>query len=180
MEEGADGLSRGCLSEGVMRGVKMSEFIPLHLTAFERSPALEPWLRTWVETGHVEHRFDILKPEGWFEQGHDIVGGAKNSDQVWMPKYRKGNYIWAPPPAAADVCIDELRKARHKCQESTHLFVCPKIMAPSWRRQMHRSADVILSIPPGHPAWPRDMHEPLTIAIYFPFLKSNPWQLKGC
>jgi len=24
------------------------------------------------------------------------------------------------------------------------------------------------------------MHEPLTIAIYFPFLKSKPWQLKGC
>ena len=180
IEEGADGLSRGCLSEGVMRGVKMSEFIPLHLTAFERSPALEPWLRSCVETGHVEHQFTILKPEGWFEQGHDIIGGAKNSDQVWMPEYKNGNYIWAPPPAAADVCIDELRKARHKRQESTHLFVCPRIMAPSWRRQMHRSADVILSIPPGHPAWPRDMHEPLTIAIYFPFLKSNPWQLKGC
>ena len=64
IEEDADGLSRGCLSEGVMRGVNMSKFIPLHFTAFERSPALEPWLRSCVETGHVEHQFDILKPEG--------------------------------------------------------------------------------------------------------------------
>jgi len=44
---------------------------------------------------------------------------------------------------------------------------------------MHRSVDLILSVPSGHPAWPTDMHEPLTIAIYFPFLKSKPWQLKG-
>jgi len=63
-EEGSDGLSQGCLSEGVMHGVKMSEFIPLHLTAFKRSPALEPWLRDWAETGKVEHQFDILKSEG--------------------------------------------------------------------------------------------------------------------
>jgi len=32
--------------------------------AFERSPALEPWLRNWAEMGQVEHQFDILKPEG--------------------------------------------------------------------------------------------------------------------
>jgi len=113
------------------------------------------------------------------EQGHGIVGGGKNSDQVWMPKYRNGNYIWAPPPAAADVYIDELHKARHKRQESTHLFVCERIMAPSWRWQMHRSADVILSIPPGHPAWPRDMHEPLTIAIIFLFLKAIHGNLRA-
>ena len=130
IEEGADGLSRGFLSEGVMRGVKISEFIPLHLTAFERSPALEPWLRNWAETGHVEHQFDILKPEGWFEQGHDIVGGAKNIDQVWMPKYKSGNYILAPPPAAADVCIDELRNARHKRQESTPSVCLSKNRGP--------------------------------------------------
>ena len=43
--EGVDGLSRGCLSEGVMRGEPMSGFIPLHLNAFERSSGVESWLR---------------------------------------------------------------------------------------------------------------------------------------
>ena len=95
-----------------------------------------------------------------------------------MPEYKSGNYFWFPPPAAANICIDELRKARHKRQTSTHIFVCPRIMAPSWRRRMHRSADVILSIPPGHPAWPIDMHEPLTIAVVFPYLSRQPWELR--
>ena len=176
--QGVDGLSRGCLSEGVMRGEPISGFIPLHLNAFERCSLVENWLRGWCELPG-DDPFLSLTPEGWFERGHDIVGGAKNSDGVWMPEYKSGNYFWFPPPAAANICIDELRKARHKRQTSTHIFVCPRIMAPSWRRQMHRSADLILSIPPGHPAWPTEMHEPLTIAIYFPFLKSKPWQLKG-
>ena len=145
--EGVDGLSRGCLSEGVMRGEPMSGVIPLHLNAFERSSGVESWIRSWCEQPGDE-QFLALTPEGWFERGHDIIGGAKNGDGVWLPEYKSGNYLWFPPPAAANICIDELRKARHKRQTSTHIFVCPRIMAPSWRRRMHRSADVILSIPP--------------------------------
>ena len=39
--QGSDGLSRGNLSEGVMRGEEMTSFIPLHLSALERSELLK-------------------------------------------------------------------------------------------------------------------------------------------
>jgi hypothetical protein len=35
-----DGLSRGCLTEGVMAGVPFLDFFPLNETAFDRSPRL--------------------------------------------------------------------------------------------------------------------------------------------
>ena len=97
-----DGLSRGCLSEGVMRGEPMSGVIPLHLNAFERSSGVESWIRSWCEQPGDE-QFLALTPEGWFERGHDIIGGAKNGDGVWLPEYKSGNYLWFPPPAAANI-----------------------------------------------------------------------------
>jgi hypothetical protein len=36
--DGVDGLSRGCLTEGVMAGVPFLDFFPLNKTAFARSP----------------------------------------------------------------------------------------------------------------------------------------------
>ena len=44
---------------------------------------------------------------------------------------------------------------------------------------MYKAADLVLSLPPGHPAWPTQMFEPLTIAFVFPFLSFRPWQLRG-
>jgi hypothetical protein len=35
-----------------------------------------------------------------------------------------------------------------------------------------------MEIPAGHPVWPADMHEPLILAIYLPFILHRPWQLK--
>lgn len=42
IEQGTDGLSRGCLTDGVMIGQVMTSFIPLHQHAVERSPTLLP------------------------------------------------------------------------------------------------------------------------------------------
>ena len=41
IEQGSDGLSRGNLLEGVMKGVYMGHYVPLHFNPLERSPALE-------------------------------------------------------------------------------------------------------------------------------------------
>ena len=41
IEQGTDGLSRGQLTEGVMRGISMQSFIPLNENVLERSPSFK-------------------------------------------------------------------------------------------------------------------------------------------
>jgi hypothetical protein len=42
--QGTDGISRGDKSMGMMRGVPMEDFCPLHKTALQRRPELKSWL----------------------------------------------------------------------------------------------------------------------------------------
>jgi len=49
ISQGTDGLSRGCLIEGVMTGTPMLDFIPLHLSALDRQPTLLHWIRDWTQ-----------------------------------------------------------------------------------------------------------------------------------
>jgi hypothetical protein len=96
--QGTDGISRGDKSMGVMRGIPMEQFCPLHETAFERSPDLKSWIT--AATKSVNPVF--LEPEDWFHRGHSF-----------------GNFVWSPAPAAADVAVEQLGKARHKRPSSS-------------------------------------------------------------
>ena len=87
--------------------------------------------------------------------------------------------MWTPPPAAARVALEEIRQARQKRQDSSHILVVPKLMAPEWQRQLFKTADLVVTVPTGHPHWPKAHHEPLTLAICFPYIRSEPWELKG-
>jgi hypothetical protein len=176
--QGADGLSRGCLSEGVMQGDRMTAFVPLHKTAVDRSLGLAKWISDCCDVkGHSPFR--LLGVKDWYELGHDIIGGSHNADGIWLPDYAPGNFIWAPAPCVAVQCLEELRKARHKRQVSAHVFICPRIMTALWQRQLFKSADLVVRITPGHPHWTTEQHEPLIVGFYFPYLKDEPWQLKG-
>jgi hypothetical protein len=75
--------------------------------------------------------------------------------------------------------LEELRKARIKRQDSTHFFTCTPLLSPEWLKQLWKTADIIFEIPPGTLGWPATMYKPLTIGIVFPFLRHQPWQLKG-
>jgi hypothetical protein len=172
--QGTDGVSRGQLKEGVSAGKSMLSFIPLHLNAIERSPAVELWLRSWLGEDA-----EVLSPEGWFERGHDLLGGKYDAKGFWRHATKKGTFIWNPPPAAASVAIEELRKARIKRQDSMHVFVCPRLMKPEWFRQLYKAADIVFDVPVGTPCWPASMFEPLIIGIAFPFISSPPWQLRS-
>ena len=97
----------------------------------------------------------------------------------WWPKICQGSFVWAPPPAAADVALEELRKARMKRQDSTHVFVCPRLLTTDWLRQLHKAADLVLEIPAGTSFWTKNMFEPLILGICFPFIDRRPWQLRG-
>lgn len=175
--QGTDGVSRGDCSEGVMGGDTMLQHVPLHLTCLQRSPALQAWLERIAVPGRGE-RVEFLSSADWFQRGHDILGGAKNSDGIWIPHYQSGTYIWTPPPAGAWVAVEQLRMARVKREFSTHIFVVPHLMTPEWRRQLFRVSDLCIELPFFDEWKKEEQHEPLTIAFVFPFLSCKPWQLK--
>jgi hypothetical protein len=174
--QGSDGLSRGNLNVGVMAGKKMLEFVPIHISALDRTPKLKPWLDSFIDESA-----EYLTPEGWYTRGHDLNESQWeiNSDGLKLPCLKSGVFVWSPPPCAAESAVEELRKARHKRQLSQHLFIVPRLMQPLWRKHLHKAADIVLTLKPGHPAWPLDMLEPLTLAFVFPFIRHKPWQLRG-
>jgi len=54
IEQGTDGLSRGQLTEGVMRGSSMQSFIPLNENVLERFPSFKLWVEEWMNEKKVE------------------------------------------------------------------------------------------------------------------------------
>ena len=179
IEQGTDGLSRGDMLEGVCRGDEMTSHIPLARTALERSAPLLDWIKSWFGEDGKGDNVEVLEPEGWFERGHDIIGGSKNCDGMWIPKYKAGNFIWAPAPAGAKFAAEQLRHARHKRMDSLHVFVCPRLMSHEWISHVRKSADLIFEIKAGNTVfWPSDKHESLVIGVYLPFANQKPWQLK--
>jgi hypothetical protein len=50
----------------------MLSFIPLHLSALQRSQTLKDWIKSWLG-----NQAEFLEPSDWFERGHDMSGGSK-------------------------------------------------------------------------------------------------------
>ena len=121
---------------------------------------------------------EFLNPEGWFERGHDHLGGALDSKGFWRHRIVPGTFVWTPPPAAAEAALEELRKARIKRQDSLHIFACPRLMTTRWLKQLYKASDIVFQVPAGCPYWPAFLDEPLTIGLVFPFIRSRPWQLR--
>jgi hypothetical protein len=175
IREGADGASRGHLREGVTAGECMLSFIPLNEDPLTRASKLKAWISSWAGNSA-----EFLTPADWFERGHDQLGGTRNARGFWTPKIVKGTFIWTLPPGAAEAALEEIRKARHKRQRSTHVIVCPKLLAPEWIKQFYKASDLVLSVPAGTADyWPVEMCEPLILGFIFPFINRHPWQLKN-
>jgi len=102
MQQGTDGLSRGDVSGGVMADQDMHLFIPLHFTTLDRAPSLLPWLQSWLPIDSIHP----LTPEEWFERGHGLQGGCKNSDGIWIPLDSDEIwFLWAPAPATVAAAL---------------------------------------------------------------------------
>lgn len=157
--EGADGGSRGDLNQGAMAGHSVLEYVPLHLSALEAQPELEGWIRSWWDRSYGD--LVTLEPEGWFTKGH-----------------QGGNYLWAPPPAAADVVVEQLSEAIHKRPWSTHVVVVPRIMTGRWRGDMIKETHFWTEFPASSSFWKEERYEPLTLFIYFPLIDRYPWSLR--
>lgn len=172
---GIDGLSRGNLSEGVMQGAPLCNFLELADPTHLRSHALLPWVQSWTRMPGLRP----LTPEEWFVKGHGIAGGSKDPNGVWIPFHRKGTFLWIRPPAAADVALEEIGRAKHKRAENYHIFICPRHMMPLWRRLLYKNCDFVCIIPAGPSFWPSHMHEPLILGIVLPLIPHRPWELRG-
>jgi hypothetical protein len=155
--KGGNGVSRGLLNKGVMAREPIPSFIPLHLSALERAPDFLPWISSWSCKG-----LEVLKPKDWCELGHDIRGWThpQQGELFARSVLRKGLFVWFPPTAAANVAFEQLRIARVKQQQSTHVDVAPRLLTPRWLRQMWKACDVILPVPSGTPGWPQTCMNP--------------------
>jgi hypothetical protein len=158
-----------------MAGEAMSKFVPLHLTALERDPRVLEWVKTWIGDPDIKP----LQPEDWFEVGHGITGSTLSESGVWLPVRKTATHLWAPAPAAADVAVEEMMRARHKDPRSMHVFVVPKLMTYLWRKRLYKEADVSFEVPVGVPFWDKTMHERLIVVIVFPLFDFSPWRMKS-
>lgn len=155
--QGTDGLSRGDFSTGIMLGDAMLHHVPINLTAFERSPALLEWVRSWASSLDAE----LLSPKDWFHRAH-----------------QDGNCIWDPAPVVADAALEQLCESRHTKPWRAHVFVCPALMTMMWRKQLSKVVDVLFNVPVGTNIWPSHMHEPVLVGIVFPLPDRQPWTLR--
>lgn len=163
INQGTDGLSRGDKTSGVMAGDAMLSFVPLNLTAFDRSEELKSWMtKLFLDEALLEWQTIFLVANDW----PDVMPNGKT-------------YIWAPPPAIADVAGEYLAQATHKRTHSTHIFICPRLMTSRWNRIVRKATDIILTVPIGSSLWGTDQHEPLMICISFPLSRDRPWKHGG-
>ena len=173
IEQGTDGISRGNLLEGVMTGKNMLDFVPIHLTALERSPALLHWIRQWTMLPSLIP----LEPKDWIWKGQGLSTEFwHNCDGMKFPVVGSDTtLLWSPPPIIADVALEYLRTSLHRRPQLCHIFVCPKLVTHKWRKNLLKSCDLSFYIDTGPNFWSGDMHESLLIGIYLPLLPCYPW-----
>ena len=160
--QGSDGLSRSDLTSGVLRGIDMLSYVPLHLSAGERQPQGTNNLLQRILGKHYAEALR-MEPSQWFT----------------APQDSNGIFIWEPPPCLADVAIYMLSEAWHIRPWNVHVMLVPSLMSGKWRRMLYKIADIICVLPFGEEWWPRDSeYEPLTLAFIFPLLNRTPWRAK--
>jgi hypothetical protein len=116
IEQGTDGLSRGDFTSGVMAGKDFLSLLPLNRGALELSTNIYAWIQFWLK-GRLE--WTVLSPMEWFTQGHG-----------------NGHFVWAPPPAVADVALEQMCEAVLIRPWNAHIFICPAHMTYRWRKQL--------------------------------------------
>ena len=173
IRQGTDGVSRGELGQALKLDKPIREFIPINISALDRTDRLRPWLDSWMGKDTI-----VLEPSQWYVEAHDIRF-EKSAPPPRSLYYEHGTYLWASPPALGDVALEQLRYARIKRQRSTHIFLIPKLFAYLWWKQLYKCMDLIVIVPVGLSFWPLDMYEPLYLAFCFPFARFKPWISRG-
>jgi hypothetical protein len=160
-----DGLSRGELLVGDLTN-DMRYQMTFDASPFSRRPDLKDWISSWVS-----ENFSVTKPEDWFYKNAHVAGNYEvvNQHHVW---------VWDLPPGAALDAVEELGLARFKRHDFLiGIVVVPLLLKPEWFRRYVKNVDLYFFIPVGAiDQWPTSMHEGLTSGVYFPLIRSNPWE----
>jgi hypothetical protein len=135
--QGMDGLSRGEFTSGVMCGMPVLEFVPLHKSVLEgrKEPVLD-----FICNIMQGEPFVWLQAHQWLLDPHDV----------------DDNYLWTSPPVIADVAVYQLTEAVHIRPWNTHVVVLPGLMTALCCKMLSKTADVILTLPFDDEVWPRE------------------------
>ena len=76
-----------------------------------------------LSVSHFGLEVELLTSEGWFDRGHNCLGGRKNCDDIWIPSYSPGTMAWAPPPGRVIHALEKLRQTWQKRKKTFHIFV---------------------------------------------------------
>ena len=141
-----------------------------------RSPTLLEWICNW--TGR--NKLIPLTELEWFSKGQGLQGRIwKNCDgKRFLKAVNNATYLLAPPPCIADIALEILQKSIHNRTHNSHVFVCPKLMTPWWRKILLQTCDFSLYVDVGPEYWKIDMHESLLIGVYLPLLPCFLWSLR--
>jgi hypothetical protein len=81
--ECTDGLSQGDISEGVLKGLDLLSFVPLQLTAIERSPQVKIWVKGWF--GQKDTHW--LATTDWYKGGQTCDKFTCPPPRLQQPKW---------------------------------------------------------------------------------------------
>ena len=75
--------------------------------------------------------------------------------------------------------MDDLEELGNGCLKRHEMYlgivIIPVVMQPDLFKRFVKVTDIYFFIPAGYiPKWPTNMHEDLTVDLYFPFSDTNP------
>jgi len=162
--QGADGLSHGDLTNGVMSSKPMLDFAPLHLGTLQ---CQEHCLKCLLDSCFqllAGQTFHYLTPDEWYT----------------LPFDSGGVFVRTPPPTAGNATVFQCAKAAYVQPWNKHIFLVPTLMTNRWRRTLLKASDLLMTLPFfDDDMWPQATEfKPLTLAIVFPLLAREPWRVK--
>jgi hypothetical protein len=130
-----------------MTGRPFLEFVSLHRSAIDRQgQGLVNWVLSWF-SGKDQPIF--LEAEDWYTTGHI-----------------HSTCFWSPPPAAADVALEQMAFSIHKRPYHTHLVMIPHLLTSHWRKFLGKVCTLVVTVPLGSHLWCISRFEPLVLSLY--------------
>jgi hypothetical protein len=92
-----------------------------------------------------------------------------------MAPTNKARLCGAPPPAIADVALEQLCKCQLKRQETVNsLLIVPRLMKYRWRNNSFKAGTFSFTVPASTAVWGEDQNKPLIFVVCLPLLTHRP------